>query len=231
MAIDPYAISMIASTAAPMLSSFFGGKNKNPATGAIDRLGQIPGAVGGQMQPWVDQSNAISPQVMELFQQLMGNPSGALGKMGEGYQSSPGYNFARDEAMRAIGNTSASGGMTGTPQHQQWAADTASGLASRDYNQYMQNAMSMLGMGIKGGEGVMGRGFNASTNIADILAQVLGSQAGYDYAGTAGANQKTSQDWSNMFSGAGQLMPWMFGRNHDNWQQFIQNRPNTGGVM
>lgn len=209
------------------MSGMMGGSN-NPATGAQGILSQIPGQAGGYLKPYMDTAGKMNPMLTGIYEQMMQDPSGFMNTLGKGYTESPGYQYSKDEALRAAGNAEAAGGMAGSSQHQQRAQEVASGLASKDFNDYMQRTLGMLGMGLQGGENVMGRGFGASGTMANMIADMLGSQASYNYAGTAGQNQANQQNMQNIFQGAGNAMPWLFGKNQPTTQQWM-NRPQMVG--
>ena len=56
-------------------------------------------------------------------------------------------------------------------------------LLSEDMQQYLQNALGVYGQGLAGEQGFYNTGFQASQNLADMLAGNLGSQAGLAYQG------------------------------------------------
>lgn len=196
-----------------MLGGIFGlagGNKNNPADAAMPYLNRISQESGKYYDPYMQSANQMNPGMNELYQNLMNDPSGFLSKIGEGYQQSPGYQFNYDEAMRGAGNAEAAGGMLGSPEHEQRSAEVASGLASKDYQDYLKNALGILGMGVQGGENTMNRGFNAAQGMSGVNQQVLSDQAGYAYAGQDVKGQADAGNWANIFKGAGQMLPWLF---------------------
>lgn len=174
---------------------------KNPATSANNTIGKIPGAVAPYYKPYQDAgANALGTLQDENQGLLSGDKQNQLGA---GYKESPGYKFALQQALQAGNNASAAGGMLGTPQHQQQNMDVASGLASRDFNDYMQRQLGLYGAGYGGTQGLNTQGYDANTSMANTNANVLGQQGAYNYAGQAGQNANKAQGIGNLFSGLG----------------------------
>jgi len=184
------------------LFNMFGDHN-NPADAAKPYYDQIPGAVKPYYDPYVQAGQGQIPKLSEQFNQLMQNPSEMMNRFGQGYQQSPGYQFQMDQSQRAIQNAMASGGMTGTPQHELGAGQAAGQLANQDYYNYLNHVMSMYGQGLSGGQDMMHQGYNASSSLADILGSNLAQQGNMAYQGQAGENSADSQGMSNIFGGLG----------------------------
>lgn len=219
--LDPFDISGKASKAL---------KFDDPSKAAQPYLNQIPGVAKEQYSPYIDQGfeNAeqgneqygalmgLGPDLMKSLQQLMQDPGGFLNQIGEGYQKSPGYDFARDEALNAITNAEASGGMGGSYQHGRRAGETATNLANQDFHNYLAEALGLFGQGNQGmqnlyGEGLHGnelgtqRGFQGSQNLADILTNALSSQAELAYSGKANKNANKQGLIGSLLGGAGKV--------------------------
>lgn len=180
------------------------GKGKNPADVANQYIDQIPGQTKPYYQPYMDTGN----QAMQQFMQMLGqNPSDTYNKLGEGYKESPGYKFSLEQALKAGTNANAAGGMLGTPMHQQQNMATAEGLASQDFEKYMNHVLGINTENKQGLGQLTGLGYNASSDYASGLANNLGQKAAYGYAGQAAQNQSKSNDWSNIFG----ALPFLFG--------------------
>ena len=160
----------------------------NPAKEAGKSLDQIPGTIKPYYDPYVNAGKNALPGFQEMMKQLMTNPNEFLSKMGATYHESPGYQWNKKEAEGAISNAAAAGGMAGSPQHEQQNAEMVSGLASKDYNDYMQRIMQSLGLGEGGTEGLINTGSKMSGDLATNLAQALAGKAGLDYSGQASQN-------------------------------------------
>ncbi len=181
--------------------NLFGGGGKNPATGANNIIGQIPGATKQYYQPYMDAGKGAMGNLQNQYKDLLSGD--VQNKLGANYQQSPGYQFKLQQAMGAGNNAAAAGGMAGSGQHQFGNMQTANDLANADYGDYMKNQMGLYGLGLGGNEGLNKMGFDASGKQADSEASTLGQQGAYSYAGQAGQNQKKSDAWGNIFSGLG----------------------------
>lgn len=174
---------------------------KNPATAANNTIGQIPGQIKPYYQGYADSGKtALNNLQGENTSLLNGTKQDQLGA---GYKESPGYKYALQQALQAGNNAQAAGGMSGTPQHQELNMDAASGLASRDYNDYMQRQLGLYGQGYGGTENLNTQGYNANKELADTNANVLGQQGAYNFMGQQGKNQSQQQGMGNIFSGLG----------------------------
>jgi len=186
------------------LDSLFG--TKNPSKDAMRYLGQIPGQTQQYQQPWFEAGKNQLGGLSDQYSQLMGDPAKRMNEIGAGYQQSPGFQNALKQALAASGHAQAAGGMAGTPQHQWNDMDEATGLASKDYNDYMNNALDMYGMGLQGGQRMSDMGMQAGNNMSNMIAQMLASQAGMSYMGQANQNQNRNAMWGNLFKGVGGAM-------------------------
>jgi len=150
-----------------------------------------------------------------LYERMAHNPTDFMNALMERYNPSVGYRFKQQQMLDAMRNSAASGGFAGTPFNQQQQAETVQGLLGADMQQYLQNALGISQAGILGKEGrlagreralqsalgsqenVANRGYNASSSLADILANVQGSRASNEYAGA----QRRGQNAQNNIGG------------------------------
>ena len=196
-------------------------------------LGSLQGEYGnllGNRQGLQDQYGRMTGMgqgVMDQYGQLMNDPTAVMNKIGSQYQQSPGYQFQMDQAMNAVGNAAAAGGMAGSPQHQQQAATLATGLANQDYHNFLNQGLGLYGQGLQGGAGMFGAGlagqqgmynqglagqqginqmgFGANDQMARIIADMLAQQGQGAFAGQAAQNQNKGQMWGNLAGLAGSL--------------------------
>ncbi len=187
-------------------------RGNNPSDAAMQYLKNIPGYAEKGYRPYMDAGTSMMPGMNDLYQQMMQNPGEFFNKIGAGYKESPGYQHALKEAMGGIGNAAASGGMAGSPMHQQLAGEEASDMASKDFQQYINNVLGIQDRGTTGGENTVGRGFDATGRYVDTMGSNAAAQAGLAYKGTDWQNRENNQNWANIFGGASMLMPWMFGQ-------------------
>lgn len=179
------------------LFGLFGGHGPNPATGAANSIGQIPGQTKQYYQPYMDAGQKSLQELMSRYGQDAGD---VYKHFGEGFKESPGYQYNLQQAMNAAKNSAASGGSLGTPYSQQFAEEQAHGLASQDYNDYMKNVLGIYNNQNAGLGDINQMGYGASGDFAKMLAEALGTQAQYQYAGQGLENQNKYGDWQQIFN-------------------------------
>jgi hypothetical protein len=209
----------------------FLGNWQNPVNQAGNTLNQIPGQMGQYYNPYISAGNQALPQLQQQYNQLLGglpdlqqqygnamsNPGGVYNQIQSGYQQSPGFQFALKQALAGSNNANAAGGMAGSPMAQQQNMQVASGLASQDFNNYMQNALGVYGMGLQGEQGLYNEGlgglgglgqlgYNASNEMANNLGQSLLSKSMLQYAGQNAQNQNQGSMWGALGGGLGSLL-------------------------
>lgn len=156
---------------------------------AEDYLQQIEPMLRDIYNPYIQHGMTAYPGLQEQYNLLMTNPAAVQSMLGQSYQQSPGYQFSYDQAMNAANQANAAGGMLGTSAHQQQAMGAATGLASQDYNNYLNNQMQLYGMGLQGNQGFYNTGYNASNQLAGGLGNAYGSAAQLSYANKANQDQ------------------------------------------
>lgn len=183
------------------LAGLFG--NKNPADAAGRYLSQIPGSAGKYLDPYINAGrNALDISQGELGN-LIRDPSGRLNQIGAGFQQSPGFQFALQQALQGAGHASAAGGMAGSPQHEQQNMGLATNLANQDYYNFMDRALGLHGQGLQGMQGIAGMGLSAGKSLSDLIAQALAQRGAYEYAGNASQNAGLGGLISNIGRGIG----------------------------
>ncbi len=180
------------------MSWFSGGQN--PSDKANEYLNQIPDTITPYYQPWIDAGKNAQGQTSGIYDQMTSNPNEYYNKLASGYKQSPGYQFKLDQALSASNNAQAAGGMAGSPQHQQLNMQTANGIASQDFNDYLTQVLGINKTGLQGEENALTRGYNASTGLADNLGSNLGQQGKLAYEGAAGKNASHGQMLQNIFT-------------------------------
>jgi len=189
-----------------MFGGFFGG---DPSKSAGKYLDQIPGQTGKYFDPFIGRGNRAGDILEGQYGNLLNDPSGMLNKIGQGYQQSPGFKFALQQAMQGAGHAAAAGGMAGSPQHEQQSMGLATNLANQDYNSWLQNALGLYGQGLSGEQNMYGVGFDASKSQADQIAQALAARSQLDYASRANRNQSIGGGIGSLIGGAGQLLAFL----------------------
>src|SRR3990167_9887896 len=166
---------------------------RNPADDARKYLDRIPGQMHPYYDPYINAGRYALGKLQDQYGGLVDDPSQLLGRVGASYEKSPGYDFEMNQALQGATNAQAAGGMAGSPQHQQLAADIAESLASRDYNNYLSNYLGLYDTGLQGLGNLNQMGYGASTDLAQNLTNALLSQANLSYAGTINENEQN--DW------------------------------------
>lgn len=189
-------------TAGMGLFNAFGGGYKDPTKNASRTIGQIPGQVSPYYQPYINAGQGALGDIQNQYQDLFGGKT--YDKLAAGYKESPGYKFKLDQALQAANNAQAAGGMLGTPQNQQVNMETAEGIASKDFQDYMNSQMGLYNTGMNAAQNINNMGYGASGSMADTLANALSQQAQMQMYGDVGKNMWKNQGWNNIFSGLGQ---------------------------
>jgi hypothetical protein len=174
------------------------GDYKNPGAEQMKYLNQLAGTITPYYQPFINFGLDAGNQLMPQFQNLINDPSSVMNKIGKSFQSSPGFQFQVDQASRAANNTAAAGGMLGTPQNQQFVADTTQNLAARDYDNYMTKALGLFGQGLTGLGNMFNTGYQASDALSGNLSQALIAQANAAAAAAQAQNQQENSKWSGI---------------------------------
>lgn len=207
------------------LAGMLGG-GQNPYDAASQYYNQIPGRMQPYYQPYINAGQGAMGQlqdqygkmignyggIQDKYNQMMNDPNGFLAKIGSGYQQSPGFQWQMSQGMNAANNAAASGGMAGSPQHQQQAAGMAEGLANQDYYNYMNHALGAFNTGLSGnaglyGEGIQGlqglnqMGYNASNEYGQDMGNYLMNQGNMAFSGQAAQNQAQGSQWGDIFGG------------------------------
>jgi hypothetical protein len=211
------------------LAGMMGGSN-NPYDDASKYYNQIPGAMSPYYSPYINAGHGALNQLQGQYGNMMGNyqglqgqynqlmndPNGMMNKIGQGYQKSPGFDFQMGQGMNAANNAAATGGMLGSPQHQQQAATMSEGLANQDYYNYMNHALGMYNTGLQGNQGMFNQGlagmqglnqmgYNASNEYGMDIGNSLMNQGNMAYSGAAAQNQARGSQWGDVFGGLASL--------------------------
>jgi hypothetical protein len=161
-------------------------------------LEKIPGAIQPYYQPYMDAGTKALGTLQDQYDMLLNDPTIMMNKIGASYTASPGYQYNVDQATNAANNSAAAGGYVGSPAEQENLAKQISGIASQDYNTYMNQALGQYGIGLQGTQGLNQMGYNANTGYANELADVYNSEANLSYAGTQGENANNAAKWNNI---------------------------------
>ncbi len=191
---------MLGAGLAGMLSKW-----KNPADQPTQTLDQMQGTLSPYYQPYMDAGKGAMGALQGQYGSLLGDPGQMLNNIGKGYQKSPGFDFALQQALQGAGHAAAAGGMAGSPQHEQQNMQLATNLGNQDYNNWMTNALGMYNQGLAGEQGMMGQGFNSSNEMGQSMGNDLMSKAMLQYAGQQNQNQHEGGIWGSILGGMGSL--------------------------
>lgn len=168
----------------------FGGGGGNPSHEANKYLDQIPDELRKYFDPYINRGNRAGDLLEGQYGDLLRDPGGRLNQIGGGYQQSPGFKFAMEQALGGAGRAAAAGGMAGSPMHSQQNMELATNLANQDYNNWIQNALGLYGRGMGGAENMYGIGAKAGMGLGENLASVLAQKAAYGFEGQNYENQR-----------------------------------------
>jgi len=195
-------------SALPGIGSALGGvaglfsKPKNPANAANSYLDKIQGQTTPYYQPYINSGQSALKQLQEQYGSLLSDPNAMYSKFAEGYKESPGYQFKLKNALQAGQNASAAGGMLGTPMDVQQQSQIGNDISSEDFNNYISQIAGLYGKGLEGTQGLNSQGYDASSSMGNMLAQILGQKGQNAFTGQQGMNQANQQNWANIFGGA-----------------------------
>lgn len=207
MAFNPY-LAGAGGLAGGALGSMFGGY-EDPSKAANQYMNQIPGQLEKYFNPYINRGNQAGDVLQGQYGSLLNDPGGMVNKIGQGYQQSPGFKFALQQALQGAGHAAAAGGMAGSPQHEQQSMEVATGLANQDYGNWIQRAMGLYGQGLSGEQGLYGTGAQAGMGLGEDMASMLANQAKLAYAGQAGQNQRQNDIWGALGGAVGTLAAFL----------------------
>ena len=200
----------LASMGAGIGSMIGGGNNKgHPMQQANSYWNQIPPEMqkylGQYMQSGQGAMNGLNAQ----NQQMVNDPSAMYNKVASGYHQSPGYQWNFDQEMNAANNAAAAGGMAGSPQHQQQAATMASGLANKDFNNYMGHGLGLYGKGLSGMQQMSNQGFQANDQMAQIMQSLMAGQGQNAFNNEVSQQQGKASQYGDIFGGLSAMLPFL----------------------
>jgi hypothetical protein len=134
------------------------------------------------------------------YGQLINDPGAKFNQIGQSFQQSPGFNWQMQQALQGANHAAASGGMAGSPEHEQQNEQVANNLANQDYYNYMDHVMPMYTEGLHGEQDLMHQGYNATTSLTDQIAQELAAQSALAYKQNASKNST----WDSLMKGVGE---------------------------
>lgn len=177
---------------------------KNPYEAAMPYLEQLQPYAEKQYEPWQQAGLQAMQRLMPEYARLLGNPQDVVRGFGgdiygENFQTSPGYQFAVDQAMQGTNAAMAASGLTGSTAHMAGAQQTAQNLANQEYYNYLRNQMGIAGMGqnaygmgLRGLQGTQQMGYGATNQMSNAVMNAIMAQA---------LNAQNQVDWQNQNKG------------------------------
>jgi len=166
----------------------------NPADEANKYISKIGDTAKNYYTPWTTAGKAAMGQMTPVFNQMTANPSDYMAQIMSGYQQSPQFQNALQQALRAAQGSAAAGGMTGSSQDQLNEANIADYMSQNDMQNYLNNVLGIQKTGLAGETGLANTGYNATQELANSLMNMYGTQ------GTEAYNAA-----QNRFAGLGDL--------------------------
>lgn len=190
------------------IAGLLGGYN-NPGNEANKYLSKIPNELDKYFSPYIQAGQRQLPGLENQYGKLTSDPGGTLNQMGQGFQQSPGFQFALQQALQGAGHAQAAGGMAGSPQHEFENMNIATQMGNQEYYDWLNQVTGLYGKGLEGQQGLFNTGAKAGMGLGEDIGNVLGQQGQYSYAGTQGENLANSQSWGNLLGGAGMLAAFL----------------------
>ena len=171
----------------------FGLWGDNPYDASAAYLDQIPEIQQQYLGMYNRGGHVLYPSLGAGYGQMALHPGKTQARLGESFEADPGYQWQLDQELQANDQAMAAGGMSGSPQSQQFAEQTAQGFADKSYNNFMNRQLGIMEGGLGGLQGLENQGFKASGQMANSMTDYL-----YNRANLAGAQAKNR---SNIFWG------------------------------
>jgi hypothetical protein len=182
----------------------------NPANSAKSYYDQVPGVLHEGYDPYVQAGGDSMASFQEQLKRMTENPTGIVDDIGSHYEQSPGYQSNVDAATKAAMNAGAANGQAGSPAEQEALAKQISGYASQDYNNYVNQGLGEYNAGVSGYGKMTDMGYQASTGLADSLANSLMTQGNLQYAGQMNMNNNKSSNNAAIMGAAGSMAGLLF---------------------
>jgi hypothetical protein len=173
---------------------------QNPANAAMPFLQQQMGQVSPYYQPFIDTGNNAMNQYFQNAQQLAtpGGASNIYNQIGQGFSMNPGQTQAMTNATTQANQAAAAGGMAGTPSEQLAVANQINNMSYSDFNDYMNQALGLYGMGNQNLGDLTHLGYGASNQLGEDWMKNLSEMAGLSYAGASNENKLKAQQAQQM---------------------------------
>lgn len=134
------------------------------------------------MMPWM----TAGQSALTRLQQVYGLTPSPAGSPYGGFETSPGYQFRRDEGLKAVERSAAARGLLGSGATMKGIDRYAEGLAASEYDSYASRLAQLAGLGQGATAQTGALGASATNNITQALL-ASGNARASSYANTGSA--------------------------------------------
>lgn len=164
-----------------------GKANAGVNAAASDWLKSLYDKTGTQEQPFIESGQKSNKTLMDI---LLGGDTSAM----DPFFNSSVYQFPLQQGLQQIGNNQAAKGLSNSTSALRNAGQFTEGLASQNFQQFIQNLMGLSNAGQQGIATQVGAG----TGVAPALGQVAGNQG-------QAAGQSASAPWAALAQAPGAI--------------------------
>jgi hypothetical protein len=175
-----------------------------------DMYSDVSSTIDPFFKPYVDAGTDSLGSLQDQIARMYQDPGALYADLGQGFRSSPGYEYNVQQATQGANRAAAAGGQLGSPAEQQALAKQVGGMADQDYQNYMNSMMGLYGQGVQGLTGLTNLGYQAGSTEAEDLARAKMAQSGMDQAGQLAQMQQQSSMFGDIAGIAGAAVPYMF---------------------
>lgn len=165
----------------------------------------ILAGIGTQNQTMGNINNLFGTQVgagnnaFSQLQKLQGGGANGAAPDYSGFENSPGYQFALSQGQRAIQTGAAANGSAYSPNTLANLGQYTAGVASQNYNNYVQQLLSTAGLGASGNTALSDANLKTGNNISQLQVGSGNAQA----VGNANASGQVGSLLNSLFGGSG----------------------------
>lgn len=140
-------------------------KDNSGGYGAVQNAANT---AAGYYQPFLQSGTAANARLADLYG--LNGPDAQKAAFG-GFQTSPGFEFAKNQGIRALDSSAAKRGMLLSGNQQQAVQEFGTGLASQEFNRYIDDLVGQATRGQAAAQGVGQNQVDAATAYALMKAE------------------------------------------------------------
>jgi hypothetical protein len=137
-------------------------------------LNKIPGMEHDAYDPYITQGKEAGGIMGDQYGEMSQDPSGLINRLMQNYKQSEGFQFKRDQALKAAGNSAAAGGMRGSALDVGNQVDLENRLQSQDMQEWLQNVLGVQQQGLQGEQHLFDTGYDATKTMTGDISNVYG---------------------------------------------------------